>query len=191
MACKYCHEPLLCSTNMLKRFRWASLQLQSLCSTTTDEAVQERLRRLPPKLEDLYLELYEKLTKESADADREVTINALSWLLCAQRTLSSAEFLVALSVTAQRPFRRLTKEHVLQMCSNMIVLDSSLDTFRFAHLSVREFLEKRPEYSAAQTNSVAAERCLLELLRAWLHMSVFIGFKTTNFNYYQRNNAIN
>ena len=93
---------------MLNRFRWASLQLQTLCDAKTDEAVQERLGRLPPKLEDLYLELYEKLTKESADADREVTINALSWLLCAQRTLSSAEFLVALSVTAQRSFRKLT-----------------------------------------------------------------------------------
>jgi hypothetical protein len=154
---------------MLNRFRWASLQLQTLCDAKTDEAVQERLGRLPSKLEDLYLELYEKLTKESADADREVTINAFSWLLCAQRTMSSAEFVAALSVTAQRSFSKLTKEHVLQMCSNMIILDSALDTFRFAHLSVREFLEKRPEYSAAKTNSVAAERCLLDLLSATNH----------------------
>lgn len=49
----------------------------------------------PEVLEDLYLELYEKLTETSADADCEVTINAFSWLFCAQRALTSREFLAA------------------------------------------------------------------------------------------------
>ncbi|KAH6670150.1 hypothetical protein B0J14DRAFT_517196 [Halenospora varia] len=147
-------------------FRWASLQLQNLCSIRTDEAVRERLERLPPKLEELYLELYEELTKTSADADREVTINAFSWLLCAQRTLTSGEFLAALSTTPRRQFNQLTKEHILEMCSNMVVFDPTLDTFRFAHLSVREFLEKRPEYTRESTNALAAETCLLDVLSA-------------------------
>lgn len=115
-------------------------------------------------MEDLYFELYEKLTKDSEEADREVTINAFSLLLCAQRMLTSAEFLAALSTTPQRNYGELTNDHVLQMCSNMIVFDSTLDTFRFAHLSVREFLEKRPEYTSTTTNSLVAGRCLLELL---------------------------
>lgn len=140
------------------------MQLQGLCGAKTDEAVRQRLGRLPPKLEDLYFELYEKLTKDSEEADREVTINAFSWLLCAQRRLTSAEFLAAVSTTPLRNFGRLTRDHVLEMCSNMIVFDSTLDTFRFAHLSVREFLEKRPEYTSTTTNSLAAGRCLLELL---------------------------
>ena len=151
---------------MITRFRWASLQLQSLCSARTDEAIRERLGQLPPKLEDLYLELYEKLTKTSANADREVTINAFSWLLCAQRKLTSREFLAAMSTTPRRQFRQLTKEHILEMCSNMVVFDSTLDTFRFAHLSVREFLEKRPEYTREATNALAAETCLLDVLSA-------------------------
>src|SRR5947209_4422913 len=154
---------------MVIRFLWASLQLKSLCDVTTDEAVQERLGRLPPKLEDLYSKLYEKLIKNSEDADREVTIYALSWLLCAQRTLSSAEFLIALSKTPRRRVNQLKKEHVLKICSNMIVFDSVLDTFRFAHLSVREFLEKRLEYTSAAVNALAAKTCLLELLSAVDH----------------------
>ena len=152
-------------TNKTTRFRWASLQLQTLCSFRTDEAILERLGRLPKTLENLYLELYEKLTTTSADADREVTVNAFSWLLCAQRTLTSVEFLTALSTTPGRQFN-LTKEHVLEMCSNMIVFDSTLNTFRFAHLSVREFLEKRPEYTIVATNARAAEACLLDILGA-------------------------
>ena len=150
---------------MIIRFRWASLQLQSLCSVRTDEAIRERLRQLPPKLDDLYFELYERLTKTSANADREVTIKTFSWLLCAQRTLTSGEFLAALSTTRQ-PFNQLTKEHILEMCSNMVVFDPTLDTFRFAHLSVREFLEKRAEYAKEVTNALAAERCLLDILSA-------------------------
>ena len=38
--------------------------------------------------------------------------------------------------------------------------------FRFAHLSVREFLEKRPEYTKEATNALAAETCLLDVLSA-------------------------
>lgn len=135
-----------------------------MCELKTDEAVRERIGRLPPKLEDLYLELYEKFAKYPAEADRQITRNALSWLLCAQRRLKSTEFLAALSMTPRRCFGQVTKEQVLDMCCIMLAFDSTLNTFRFAHLSVREFLEKRPEYTSTATNSLAAETCLLELL---------------------------
>lgn len=46
----------------------------------------------------------------------------------------------------------------------MVVFDSTLDTFRFAHLSVSEFLEKLPEYTKEETNALAAKRCLLDVL---------------------------
>ncbi|PVH75975.1 ankyrin [Cadophora sp. DSE1049] len=145
-------------------FRWASLQLQSLCSLHTDEAIQERLGRLPPKLEELYLELYQKIKATTANADREIATGALSWLLCAQRKLSSEEFLAALSYTARGQFGKLTIEQVLHLCSNLIIFDPTLDTFRFAHLSVREFLEKQQECTPAATNALAAETCLLNVL---------------------------
>ncbi|KAH7310162.1 hypothetical protein BKA65DRAFT_559174 [Rhexocercosporidium sp. MPI-PUGE-AT-0058] len=147
-------------------FRWASLQLQSLCSLQTDEAIQERLGRLPPKLEELYLELYERLTATAANADRKIATGAFSWLLCAQRTLKSKEFLAALSNTVQGKASKLTIEQVLHLCSNLVIYDRTLDVFRFAHLSVREFLEKRPEYTTVATNSLAAETSLLNVLGA-------------------------
>ncbi|KFY17970.1 hypothetical protein V492_00220, partial [Pseudogymnoascus sp. VKM F-4246] len=145
-------------------FRWASLQLQSLSEQKSDEAIRERIGRLPAKLEDLYMELYEKFTKYEAEADRQITRIALSWLLCAQRTLKSTEFLAALSITLGRPSSSLTKEAVLDMCCNLVTFDASLDTFRFAHLSVREFLEKQPDYKSTIVNTLAAETCLLELI---------------------------
>lgn len=101
-----------------------------------------------------------------AEADRNVIMNAFSWLLCAQRTLSSVEFLAAVSTTPQRKFDQLTKDHILDLCSNMVLYDATLDVFRFTHLSVREFLEKRPEYTEEATNAIAAKTCLLSVLSA-------------------------
>jgi ankyrin repeat protein len=140
--------------------------LQSLCELTTDEAVLERIGQLPAKLEDLYVELYEKLTNSPAEADRLIAKNALSWLLCAQWTLTSTEFLTAISMTPRRRFGRVSKDQVLKICRNLVVFDTTLDTFRFAHLSVREFLEKHPEYDITAINCLAAETCLFKLVCA-------------------------
>jgi len=115
---------------------------------------------------ELYLDLYEKSTKNSEEADRRVTINAFSWLLCAQRRLTSEEFLTAVSTTPQQKFNSLTKGHILDLCSYMVVFDPELDTFRFAHLSVREFLEQQPEFATAATNALAAETCLANVISA-------------------------
>jgi hypothetical protein len=45
-----------------------------------------------------------------------------------------------------------------------VVFDAQMNTFRLAHLSVREFLEKHPAYSGISSNSLAAEICLLALV---------------------------
>ena len=57
---------------------------------------------------------------------------------------------------------------MLKICNNFIVFDPELDTFRFAYLSVREYLEQRPEYSTTMTNALAAEACLWAILSAGL-----------------------
>lgn len=58
----------------------------------------------------------------------------------------------------------ITKEHVLDLCNNFVVFDEQLNTFRFAHLSVREFLENRLDILAA--NRLVAEVCLWSVLSA-------------------------
>lgn len=62
-------------------------------------------------------------------------------------------------------FCQLSKDQVLDICCNLVVFDTILDTFRFVNLLVREFLERRQEYNRITTNSLAAETCLLELIR--------------------------
>jgi hypothetical protein len=53
------------------------MQLQSLYELKTDDAIQEQLVRLLPKLEDLSLEIYKKFSKYPAEADRQITKNVL------------------------------------------------------------------------------------------------------------------
>ena len=146
------------------RFRWASLQLDLLCALKSDTDIRSRLGRLPPKLEDLYVEIYDHLTSGPGTTDRTIVQNTLTWLLCAQRTLRSHEFLCAVAVKAEMAAQELTKDMVLELCHNLIVYDNSLDTFRFAHLSVREFLERKPDYTTVYCHSLAAESCLLYLI---------------------------
>ncbi|KAI1822615.1 hypothetical protein F4861DRAFT_550622 [Xylaria intraflava] len=153
-------------------FRWASLQLEALCELVTDQAILERLGRLPPTLEALYQEILDKIQQYGAEADRRCARNALAWLLCGRKRLSSREFLTAVSttdeflmeasITGSAP-ELLSEDQVLRLCRNLIVFDATLDSFRFAHLSVREFLESKETYSTIETNSIAAQCCFTTL----------------------------
>lgn len=145
-------------------FRWASLQLELLCTMKLDSDVRARLGRLPPKLEQLYLEIYENnLLKYPGEVGQSIVSNIMKWLLCAQRQMKCSEFCTAVVMTIV-PAEELTKEHVLDLCHNFVIFDDGLDVFRFAHLSVREFLEKRAEYMTKSCHLLAAETCLSQFI---------------------------
>ena len=147
------------------RFRWASLQLEVLCSVNLDADIQGKLCQLPPKLEQLYAEIYkERIISYPGEAGRAILSNALEWLLCAQRSMDSSKFCTAVARISTVFSGDLTKEHVLDLCHNFVIHDDGLDTFRFVHLSVREFLEKRPNYSHYICHILAAEVCLVQLI---------------------------
>ena len=145
-------------------FRWASLQLEMLCSMKLDQDIRARLGRIPPKLEQLYEEIYKNnLLKYPGEVGQSIISNIMKWLLCAQRQMRSSELCTAVVLNTV-PAEELTKEHVLDLCHNFVVFDDSLDVFRFAHLSVREFLEKQAEYMANACHLLVAETCLLQFV---------------------------
>jgi ankyrin repeat protein len=144
------------------------MQLQYLSSFELDDDIKRSLGRLPPDLNTLYDELYGLLSTKPGQVQAAVFKNTLSWLLCARRTLKTEEFLCAISIDLEsgRSVKVTSKDLVLKICNNFIVFDRQLDTFRFAHLSVREYLEQRPEYGNSTTNALAAEVCLWTVLSA-------------------------
>ena len=146
------------------RFRWASMQLQYLCSFRFDIDIANSLGRGPPDLYTLYGDIYDVLSGIPGDRRAKVFKNVLRWLLCAQTTLHTTKFLAMVSVdpgdkTDSDP---IAIEDVLEICNNFVVLDDQLDRFRFAHSSVREFLEQR--LNILEANRLMAELCLWSVL---------------------------
>ena len=153
------------NTSNTHRFRWASMQLEVLCMIKVDADVREKLGQLPPKLSQLYSTLYENMLDPTGDIGRSIVRNTFKWLLCSQRSMKSSEFLDALSSSSTTLGEDIVKEELLGLCSNFVVLDSELDVFRLAHLSVREFLENQQEFQLPSCHALAAETCLVALIR--------------------------
>jgi hypothetical protein len=65
----------------------------------------------------------------------EIAMKALKLLACSQRPLPTSDFLIA----ASQP--NLISSEMLDYYCNLIIEDKDLGIFRFAHLTVREFLE--------------------------------------------------
>lgn len=145
-------------------FRWASLQLDVLRVLKRDEDVRAQLRRLPPKLEQLYLEVYNNLIAAQGEVGRSIIDNALKWLLCGQGVMRASTFLMAVAANLKTSDGDISVDSLLELCNNFVVYDEGLDVFRFAHLSVGEYLEKRPEFAEVWCDRLAAECCLLQIL---------------------------
>lgn len=143
------------------------MQLEHLCRAVLDEDLHEMLGRLPLKLSELYSQLYENMLAEGGPASTAVIQNSLRWLLSSQQPLRSSEFRRAISSNINISLNSISNDHILDLLQNFLVLDHDLDVFRFAHLSVAEYLEgSRPEYSTNACHALAAEICLIEMIQS-------------------------
>lgn len=146
------------------RFRWVALQLDAICDPEfvyTAGDVTHKLDKLPETLQETYAKIFVLISKYPPDS-REVTERALKWSMCAQKFLSTREFLAAVSMNPNGRYVPRTKHEILRMCRSLLVIDEKLDTFRLSHLSVKEYIEdsKPLEYGEIQIHTTAAETCL-------------------------------
>lgn len=70
---------------MKSRFRWVSIQLEYLCTLKTKHDIENRLGQLPPKLIDIYGELFRRRTESYGYEHRRILDVALSSLLLPTR----------------------------------------------------------------------------------------------------------
>ena len=142
------------------------MQLQNLCSLrlNVEEDLVNELGKLPEDLADTYTKIFEHVGR-LAHQSRIIAERSLRWLLCQARELSEAEFLAAVSIGTEREFSNLTKETILFICGNLVTFDHELRIFRFAHLSVREYLETQPNFTLGAAHTLAAETSLLVCLQ--------------------------
>ncbi|KAJ5657785.1 uncharacterized protein N7484_001434 [Penicillium longicatenatum] len=147
-------------------FQWVNLQVHEIGQSTREDAVYECLESLPEGLEEAYNKVWRGIEKQRK-SDQTLTIRALRWVMSASKPLTSDELLWAVRVdTAKDVFSlngKIDEDGLLSLCGNLLVVDSKLKVWRFSHLSVQEYIEKKPDWTLPQTHHELASACLLLL----------------------------
>lgn len=74
-----------------------------------------------------------------SESSRQVAVQCLQWLLYAGRKLSICELVAAVSWPSKSS-SRVSPRSIVDYCCNLVVIDNEADTFRLAHLTVREYV---------------------------------------------------
>ena len=126
----------------------------------TEADVRNAMRTLPKNtLNDLYEEAFDRIP-ESGQFAQSYATQVFSMLLCAQEALSPEALLQVMAKTILQHGEMMTLDKMIDICSDLIVLDSELNVLRFAHISFQEFLETRAEFTPHNVHKVAAATCL-------------------------------
>lgn len=155
-------------------FRLVSLHIDSLCDPyriKTEANVHYALDHLPQELEKSYDVVMSHIL-QAEDPNPHLASRILKWILCARKALDSTSISQAICVE-RRDQTLLSIDEILSVCCNLVVYNKETDKFQFSHLSVREYLESRPEYSAEEANYMAAETCLTCMVSSNLHLVRF------------------
>lgn len=121
--------------------------------------VKEALQRLPVALKELYNEVYGRISAKT-EGELLVAKRALSWLLCAFEQPDSHNLLIAVSPS---PEVSIKADELLDLCRDLVVLNEGSNSFKLAHLSVREYLEDHKDYKDGQAHEVITKYCINSL----------------------------
>lgn len=124
-------------------FLWAALQIESLCSMETDNAIRLALENLPKGLPETFERILQRSEKTGSSPSYQRPI--LELLSVAQRPLTVDELREALSVlpgdTNWDPSRLLNNiMKVLACCGSLVCIDEEELTLRLVHHSVKQYL---------------------------------------------------
>ena len=166
-----------------------SIQLEYLCTLKTKHDIENRLGQLPPKLSDMYGELFRRKTELYGPEQRRILDVALSSLLLPIRpgAMVFAQMLFAnegdessdeddsssgsdADGSASGPVNKARAvqghEAVTELCFNLVVFDSTGHVFRFAHTSVQDYLlmHDNGHYASQDLNSSRVAQHFISLL---------------------------
>ncbi|KAK7555364.1 hypothetical protein IWX91DRAFT_324041 [Phyllosticta citricarpa] len=142
------------------RFRWASLQIQNICNQQRfklESDVREELGKLPTSLKESYAVIYEQILNSGPHSKR-LAQEVFSWIICQREPLTFDVFFAAIFAGHQVE-ESIKISDVLNVCCNLVVQDERLGVFRFAHLSVLEFLSNLTQNSPSKVNLIATKAC--------------------------------
>ncbi|KAH6714543.1 ankyrin repeat-containing domain protein [Leptodontidium sp. MPI-SDFR-AT-0119] len=148
-------------------FQWVYLQIKQILDLESEEAIRDRLGKLPTGLKATYDEIYGK--KAQNKHDKALADRALMWVMCAYKPLSSEELLSAIRLDPKDTIclaGKITESQLLHLCNNLLVLDSQRNVWRFSHLSVTEYFEEN-HWGLRLAHYYAAKVCLGLLIKTY------------------------
>ncbi|KAL8992531.1 MAG: hypothetical protein Q9169_007030 [Polycauliona sp. 2 TL-2023] len=135
-------------------------QIDKLCDMRHETDVREAMRRFSrDTLDQLYSEMLENI-RSAGEYSCKLAFHAFSLLLCLQEPLSPTSFFTALAFMDGEHGAVLQIPQVLRICFNLIVVDAKMNVLRFAHSSVREFLDLQTDFASHKTHGRVAKSCL-------------------------------
>ncbi|KAL5331179.1 hypothetical protein ACEPPN_000708 [Leptodophora sp. 'Broadleaf-Isolate-01'] len=148
-------------------FQWVYLQIKQILDLESEEAIRDRLGKLPTGLKATYDEIYGK--KAQNKHDKALADRALMWVMCAYKPLSNEELLSAIRLDPKDTIclaGKITESQLLHLCNNLLVLDSQRNVWRFSHLSVAEYFEEN-HWGLRQAHCYVAKICLGLLIETY------------------------
>ncbi|KAL8295977.1 hypothetical protein RB600_001460 [Gaeumannomyces tritici] len=156
-------------------FLWVALQIESLCTAKTDEAIRQALADLPKDLPSTFSRILRKSETLGKDYQRQT----FKLVIAAQRPLTTDELREALSVkpgdTDWKPAQLLNDIYsALACCGSLVTVDEEDFTVRLVHHSVKQFLLGGFRSSSSGVFTLdSAMRTMRDVIVTYLNYGIF------------------
>lgn len=155
-------------------FLWVALQIQSLCSMKTDQAIRQALVDLPKDLS----ETFSRILHKSGNSDRSLQAKTLQIVLAAYRPLTTDGLREALSVipgdATWDASKLLNDVHsALACCGCLLIVDEEDSTVQVVHYSVKQYIFKSLNGAYAIFSSGEAQRMMADIIVTYMGYGVF------------------
>jgi hypothetical protein len=152
---------------MTSRFLLAQLYLDTLIDKRTPRAIKSALKELPKGIDDSYEAVMTRLGRQPAES-RDLATRALSWIVCARRSLTTLELREALAVksgdTELDECRVPDIELVVSVCAGLVAVDEKSNTIRLQHFTAQQYFERSQTRWFPDAHTYIARTCLTYLL---------------------------
>jgi ankyrin repeat protein len=154
---------------ILSRFLLAQLHLDSLMDKTTESDIRTALESLPTG-SDAYDQAYENAMKRirEQDADGEkLAKQALMWITCARRPLTTAELQHGIAVRpGKSDFDEKSQpdiEDIVSVCAGLVTVDEESNIIRLVHYTTQEYFERTQKRWFPDAETDIAKTCVTYL----------------------------
>ncbi|KAF4899121.1 Ankyrin-1 [Colletotrichum fructicola] len=138
-------------------FLWVKLCMERICRETVEDDVLSALRtKLPESIDQLYQSSLDRISRAGNEV-RGLAMKALSWVLHMRKPLTPPALLAALE-SGQDP--TLDAAQLMNICHNLVVLDTQCNVMRFSHQSVQDFLKGHESFAPRTAHNLLASICI-------------------------------